>query len=163
MRAVAEVEEGLEARIEDLGFELVELRWGGSKRRPVLQVRIDKPDGTPGDGVTVDECAEVSRALEPWLDEHEALSERYVLEVSSPGVDRPLTRPRDFERFRGEKIAVKGDESLLGRSKRLEGELLGLVETDGGGQAVKLRLPDGDEVVVPREEIRKAHLLFTWK
>jgi ribosome maturation factor RimP len=129
----------------------------------MLKLRIDRPDSGPGEGVTVDDCARVSRALEAWLDEHEELSDRYVLEVSSPGVDRPLVRARDFERFRGERVAVKGKEVLLGKATRLEGELLGLVDGDTEAEAVLLRLPDGEEVRIPRAEIRKAHLVFTWK
>lgn len=161
----AEIERELERRIEDLGYELVEIRWGGSGRRPMLKVRIDRPESIPGEGVTVDECARVSRALEPWLDEHEELPERYVLEVSSPGVDRPLVRSRDFERFRGEHVAVmgRGKEILLDKATRLEGELLGLADAGTESEAVRLRLPSGEEVSVPRSEIRKAHLVFTWK
>ncbi len=162
-RVVTEIEGELERRVDDLGYELVEVRWGGSGRRPLLRLRVDRPDSSPGHGVTVDDCAAVSRALEPWLDAHEGLSERYVLEVSSPGVERPLVRARDFERFRGERIAVDGEDVLAGRARRLEGELVGL---EGGGteaEAVVLRLEDGDEVRVPRSEIRKAHLVFTWK
>jgi ribosome maturation factor RimP len=113
--------------------------------------------------VTVADCAVVSRALEPWLDGFEGLSDRYVLEVSSPGVDRPLVRGRDFERFRGEQVAVKGHEVLLGRSNRLEGELLGLTGEGSEAEAVLLRLSDGEEVRIPRAEIRKAHLVFKWK
>lgn len=163
MRVVPEIDSELEGRIEDLGYELVELRWGGSGRRPLLRLRIDRPDSRPGDGVTVDECAFVSRALEPWLDGHEGLPERYVLEVSSPGVDRPLVRARDFERFRGEQVAVQGHEVLLGRSTRLEGELVGLENGGTETEAVMLRLPEGDEVRIPRSRIRRAHLVFTWK
>lgn len=163
MRAVPEIDQGLERRVEELGYEVVELRWGGSGRRPMLKLRIDRPDTSPGEGVTVDECASVSRALESWLDEHEGLSERYVLEVSSPGVDRPLVRPRDFERFKGEHVAVKGKEILLGKATRLEGELLGLAEPGTDDESVLLRLPSGEEVSIPRSEIRKAHLVFTWK
>lgn len=165
MRAVPEIDRELDRRIEDLGYELVEIRWGGSGRRPMLKVRIDRPDSAPGEGVTVDECARVSRALEPWLDEHEELSERYVLEVSSPGVDRPLVRSRDFERFRGEHVAVMGEgrELLVDKATRLEGELLGLADAGTESEAVMLRLPSGEEVRVPRSEIRKAHLVFTWK
>ena len=149
--------------MDDLGYELVEIRWGGSGRRPMLKLRIDRQGSAPGSGVTVDECAAVSRALEGWLDEHEGLSEQYVLEVSSPGVDRPLVRSRDFERFRGEQVAVRGRELLVGRSTRLEGELLGLEGEGTEREAVRLRLPSGEEVSVPRSEIRKAHLVFTWK
>jgi ribosome maturation factor RimP len=74
-----------------------------------------------------------------------------------------LVRARDFERFRGERVAVKGKEVLLGKATRLEGELLGLVDGDTEAEAVLLRLPDGEEVRIPRAEIRKAHLVFTWK
>jgi len=163
MRVVPEIEAGLEDRVEALGYELVDVRWGGSGQRPQLKLRIDRPGSGPGAGVTVEECAQVSRALEPWLDEHEALSKRYVLEVSSPGVDRPLVRARDFERFRGQRVAVIGREVLLGRSTRLEGELLGLEDAGSDGEAVKLRLPGGEEVGVPMADIRKAHLLFERK
>lgn len=163
MRVVPEIEKELEDRVQDLGYELVDMRWGGSRYRPQLKLRIDRPDSGPGHGVTVDECADVSRALEPWLDGHESLSRRYVLEVSSPGVDRPLLRERDFERFRGERVAVIGRDLLLGRSTRLEGELMGLERVGSDSEAVRLRLPDGEEVSVPRSEIRKAHLVFEWK
>jgi ribosome maturation factor RimP len=163
MRVVPEIAAELEGRVADLGYELVEVRWGGSGRRPQLKLRIDRPDSGPGAGVTVEECARVSRALEPWLDEHESLPERYVLEVSSPGVERPLVRTRDFERFRGERVALIGRDVLLGRSTRLEGQLLGLQDEGSEAEAVRLRLPDGDEVGVPRSQIRRAHLLFEWK
>jgi ribosome maturation factor RimP len=163
MRAVQGIEHELESRVEQLGYELVDVHWGGSGRRPVLRVRIDRPDSTPGHGVSVDECATVSRALEPWLDDHEELPGQYVLEVSSPGVDRPLVRARDFERFRGERVAVRGHGALLGRTTRLEGELLGLAGEGTEAESVRLRLPDGDEVSIPKSDIRKAHLVFTWK
>lgn len=163
MRSVSEIDHELEARVEDLGFEVVDVRWAGSRQRPILRVRIDKPDSRPGSGVTVDDCAEVSRALEPWLDAHEGVPPRYVLEVSSPGVERPLVRGRDFRRFRGERVAVKGHDVLAGRARRLEGELVGFEETDGEDGAVLLRLPDGDEVRIPRSEIAGANLVFTWK
>lgn len=163
MRLVPEIAEELERRIAALGFELVDVRWGGTGRRPLLQLRVDRPGSDRGEGVTVDDCASVSRALEPWLDEHEALSDRYTLEVSSPGVDRPLVRASDFERFRGERVVVQGKEGLVGDQKRLEGELLGWVETDAGGGNVRLKLPGGDEVDVPLDRIRKANLAFTWK
>jgi len=159
VRSNAEIDREVEVHVEALGFELVDIRWGGSARRPSLRVRIDRPDATPGHGVTVDDCAQVSRALEPWLDAREDLPERYVLEVSSPGVDRPLLRDRDYRRFRGERVAVKGHDILAGRARRLEGELLGL---DEGSGAVRLRLPDGDEVSIPQTEIAGANLVFTW-
>lgn len=162
-RAISVVDQELEARVESLGYELVQVEWAGSKRRPLLRIRVDRRDSVPGEGVTVDECAEVSRGLESWLDEHPEMPERYVLEVSSPGLDRPLVRSRDYRRFVGHKVAVKGPEVLAGRATRLEGELLGLEEEGDDEEAVRLRLPGGDEVSIPRREITGAHLVFDWE
>lgn len=158
----AALEAELERRVEDLGFELVELERAGSKTRPTLRVRIDHAGGSEkGAGVTVDDCTSVSRALESWLDEAEDVPERYLLEVSSPGIERPLVRSRDFERYAGQEIAVRGKDVLAGRSRRLEGELLGLDERNGR-EYVRLRLNDGAEVEVARDEITRAHLVFRW-
>lgn len=162
-RAVSAVDQELEARVEALGYELVQVEWAGSRRRPLLRIRVDRKDAAPGEGVTVDECAEVSRGLEDWLDEHPEMPERYVLEVSSPGLERPLVRSRDYRRFVGSKIAVKGPEVLAGRATRLEGELLGLEAEGENDEAVRLRLPGGDEVSIPRGEITGAHLVFDWE
>ncbi|HCR03568.1 MAG TPA: ribosome maturation factor RimP [Gemmatimonadetes bacterium] len=161
-RSVPEVDRGLPFRIEQLGYELVDVEWAGSGRRPILRVRIDRPGDGAGEGIVVGDCARVSRALEPWLDQVGSMPERHVLEVSSPGVERPLVRSRDFKRFAGKKIAVKGSALLAGRATRLEGELLGLVCGDEGGERVCLRLPDGDEVEIPRSEIAGVHLVFEW-
>lgn len=164
-KRVPQVERELDARVAELGFELVEVEWAGSARRPIIRLRVDRPDAIPGEtGITVDECAEVSRGLEPWLDEHEALPERYVLEVSSPGVDRPLRKDRDFERFAGERVAVKGDVILAGRATYLEGTLLGLdpeQDAEAGG-TVRLRLDGGDELDIRRQDITGAHLIYSW-
>ncbi len=158
----AALEAELERRVEELGFELVELERAGSKTRPTLRVRIDHAGGSEkGAGVTVDDCTSVSRALESWLDEAEDVPERYLLEVSSPGIERPLVRSRDFERYAGQAIAVRGKDVLAGRSRRLEGELLGLDERNGR-EYVRLRLNDGAEVEVARDEITRAHLVFRW-
>ena len=152
----------LEARVEALGYEVVEVEWAGSSGRPVIRVRIDRPGASADEGVSVDDCARVSRALEAWLEQVGSMPERYVLEVSSPGVDRPLKRSRDFERFRGKKVAVKGPAPLAGRATRLEGELIGLVQAGDGEERVRLRLPGGDEVEIPRGQISGAHLVFEW-
>lgn len=163
-KPVPEVQGELEARVESLGFELVDAEWAGSARRPILRIRVDVPEQVGGEGVTVGDCATVSRGLEAWLDALEAMPERYVLEVSSPGVERPLVRGRDFTRFAGQKVAVKGHDVLAGRARRLEGELLGLAEDDEEEkERVRLRLPGGDEVEIPREEIAGAHIVFEWK
>ena len=152
----------LETRVEALGYELVELEQLGTKTRPILRLRIDWPEGAAQQSVTVDDCAIVSRALETYLDTYEGLSDKYTLEVSSPGVERPLVRRRDFERFAGQPVALRGKTSLAERGRRLEGELLGVIERDGG-EYVKVRLPKGEEVEVPRSDIDRAHLVFKWE
>ena len=152
----------LDSRLDALGYEAVEVEWAGSTARPLIRIRIDKVGAVGDEGVTVDDCARVSRVLEAWLETVESMPERYVLEVSSPGVDRPLMRPRDFERFAGKKVAVKGPAPLAGRATRLEGELLGLVGAGEENERVRLRLPGGDEVEIPRGEITGAHLVFEW-
>ena len=89
--------------IKPLGLELFELKVGGSKGRPVLDVRIEREDGQR---VTVDNCAAASRAIEARLDAGDFAGQRYVLEVSSPGIERPLRNARDWRRFSGEKAVV---------------------------------------------------------
>jgi ribosome maturation factor RimP len=153
----------MEERLERLGFELVEAKWVGSSRRPILRIRMDLPDTVPGrGGVSVDQCAVVSRELEPWLDEHPEVPERYVLEVSSPGVERPLTRLRDWERFKGQPVLVKGRDLPGGRGNRLEGDLLGLEEDEGSGPMVALLLEDGERIRIPLDRIQNAHLIYRW-
>ena len=84
------------ARVDALGFDLVELRRGGTARKPLLDVRIDRREGSK---VSVDDCALVSRALEPELEASGLVRDDYVLEVSSPGLERPLRSAADWRRF----------------------------------------------------------------
>lgn len=155
----AELHQGFEEQLANLGFEIVLLEWAGNAQRPVVRLRVEHR--TPDRPVSLDDCALVSRRLEAWLDQGARLPERYVLEVSSPGFDRPLTRDRDFHRFRGRRVAVRGARVLCGRASRLEGELLGLVR-GGDGSAIRLRLNEGDEVEVPRTEVQDARLVHDW-
>lgn len=155
------LEADLEHRLADAGFELVELERAGDRRRPILRLRIDRPGSKPGEGVTLDDCSAVHRALLPVLDEHPDVPPDYVLEVSSPGVERPLVRPGDFRRFAGEPVLVRG-RALPGGARRLEGTLLGLDEGTEGEQ-IRLRLPDGAEVGIPLGEITRANLRYEWK
>jgi ribosome maturation factor RimP len=155
------LEQEIEARVEQLGFELVELERAGSKSRPILRVRIDRPDSTPGHGVSVEDCQLVSRTLEAQLEERRAVPERYVLEVSSPGVERALVRDRDFERFRGQEIAVHGKTGLQDGNKRIDGELLGLSE-DGGTGYIRIKTKDGSELAIPRDQVKRVHLVYRW-
>jgi ribosome maturation factor RimP len=155
------LDQEIETQLERLGFELVELERAGSRARPILRIRIDRPEASPGQGVSLEDCTRVSRALEAALEERREVPDRYVLEVSSPGIERPLVRRRDFERFRGREIAVLAKTALPGGGKRLEGELLGITE-DEGGERIRLRTADGEEVEIPREGTKKVHLVHRW-
>jgi ribosome maturation factor RimP len=148
-------------QVEALGFELVQLEQAGNAVRPILRVYIDRPDSVYGEpGVSLEDCTKVSRALEPSLDARADLSDRYLLEVSSPGVERPLTKPRDYTRFAGQEVALRGKALLAGRARRLEGTLLGL---DAEGERASVRLGDGEEVEIPLSEIDRANLVFRWE
>jgi len=91
----------IRAHLDGLGFELVDLRRTGTLQRPILQVRVDRPDSRPGQGVTADDCAGISRSLERFLESRAMVGPRYVLEVSSPGLERPLRWPEHWRRFIG--------------------------------------------------------------
>ncbi|MFP4624374.1 MAG: ribosome maturation factor RimP [Gemmatimonadota bacterium] len=153
--------DALEERTEALGFEVVELERTGSKNRPVFRLRVDRPDSVPGQGVGLDDCARISRALEEYLDARDTIPANYVLEVSSPGVERPLVKRRDFERFTGHEVAVKGYAPLAGRGRRLEGELMG-IQDGPEGERIRLRLEDGEEIEVARQDVARANLVFRW-
>ena len=86
----------LRDHIAGLGFELVDLRRVGTLERPILQVRVDRPDSQPGHGVTAGDCARISRSLERFLESSAMVGPRYVLEVSSPGIERRLRWPEHW-------------------------------------------------------------------
>ncbi len=140
--------------LDRLGFDLVELRRGGSRKRPVIDLRIDRRDGT---AVTVDDCARASRAIEAVLDAGGTMGERYVLEVSSPGVERPVRTPAEWRRFVGRRASVVSD--LVGG--RAEVEIVG-VEGDAGMEVAVVRREGGGEVRLPLAQVREARLAFHW-
>src|SRR5438093_1542849 len=96
--------ESFRARLDALGLELADLRIGGTQHRPLVQVRIEWPPSEPPRRVTVDDCATASRALEAWLDADSPLGRRYMLEVSSPGLERPVRWHRHWVRFVGREV-----------------------------------------------------------
>ena len=143
------------AELDALGFDLVELRRGGTRTRPVLDVRIDRRDG---EKVTVDDCARASRAIEARLDAGALFAGRYVLEVSSPGVERPLRTAADWQRFTGRRARLTS--AAVGGM--IEGEIVGL--EDDAGRAVAVVLDDkGVTHRAPLDGIREARLVFHWK
>ena len=113
--------------IEDLGYELVRVRLMTGKNA-ILQVMADRPEG----GIEVDDCAKISNEVGAILDVEDPITEEYALEVSSPGIDRPLTRMKDFENFEGYEAKIETTELVDGR-RRFKGELAGV---------------DGDEVLI---------------
>ncbi|MGQ0537326.1 MAG: ribosome maturation factor RimP [Gemmatimonadaceae bacterium] len=99
----SELETFLEQEVSALGYDLVEFRRGGTRSRPLLDVRIDRRDGVK---VSLDDCAEVSREVEKRLDDLRLAGDDYVLEVSSPGVERPLRTLHDWRRFVGRRVRI---------------------------------------------------------
>ncbi|MEO7997588.1 MAG: ribosome maturation factor RimP, partial [Gemmatimonadaceae bacterium] len=102
--------------LDSMGFDLVELRRGGSRARPVWEVRIDRRDGTK---VSIEDCTRASRALEARLESAALVGEQYVLEVSSPGADRPLKTAADWKRFVGRQASVTS-AALAGGKQEVE-------------------------------------------
>lgn len=146
------------AGLAPIGLELFELKSGGSKSRPVLDVRIERVDGQP---VTVDDCARGSRAIEAKLDEGSATGTRYVLEVSSPGIERPLRHAADWRRFVGHDAVVtaeSGGAGLGSREVRISG-----VEGDPGKEIVVIEDAAGATHRVPLAAVKRARLAFNWK
>ena len=133
-----------------LGYDVVRILLSG-KQVLTLQIMIERHDGV---GLTVDDCAEASRAVSALLDVEDPISGHYTLEVSSPGIDRPLTRRRDFERFRGLEATVELAYAIEGR-RRFKGRLAGLAEE--GRVAIDT---DTETIELPYGVIAKAKLVL---
>lgn len=147
---VRRIERLIQPTVETMGYRLVRVLVSG-RHQPRLQVMAERRDDRP---MGVDDCAELSRALSALLDVEDPLPGTYTLEVSSPGLDRPLTRLDDFMRFAGREASVETRAPIAGR-RRFRGRLLGV--TDGN---VKLQV-EGADVVLPFDEIDKARLVVT--
>ena len=119
--------------VEGMGFELVRLRYMSGAKRSTLQIMAEKADGT----MEVEDCADLSRAVSAVLDVEDPVEGQYALEVSSPGIDRPLTRFKDFERFEGWETKLETSELIDGR-KRFKGRLAGVEDDE-----VLLEIPEG--------------------
>lgn len=148
----AEVEQLIAPTVADLGFEIVRVQLGGGQRRPTLQIMMERPDGT----LAIEDCVEVSHAVSALLEVEDPIDGTYELEVSSPGIDRPLTRAKDFLRYAGFEARFELRLPVEGR-KRFKGRLLGLEGTDvilaeAGGQP---------QVRLPLSAIGKAKLVLT--
>jgi len=150
MEQTHRVEELIAPSLEALGFELVRVRFGGPGR-PTLQIMIERQDR---EALTVDDCASASKAISALLDVEDPIGGAYNLEISSPGLDRPLTRIGDFERFAGFEAKIEVTVPVDGR-KRLRGQVLGV---ENGN--VRISRDEGSHSV-PFETIKKAKLILT--
>jgi ribosome maturation factor RimP len=140
----------IEPSLDAMGYRLVRLMQTGGLRRPTLQVMAERRDEEP---MTVEDCAEISRAVSALLDVADPIAGAYMLEVSSPGIDRPLVRPEDYDRFAGFEARIDLSSPLDGR-KRFRGRVLGR-EAD----QVRLAIENG-EVRLPLAAIAKAKLVL---
>ena len=141
--------------VERLGLDLVAVEWTGSTRGRVLRVSIDKPGG-----VDAEDCARASEQISPVLDAEDPIEGRYTLEVSSPGIERPVQRERDFVRFQGYRVKLRLTEGHLpsggGAPRRRYTGVIGPVEA--GELTVTV---DGKEHRVPLDAIESAHLALS--
>jgi ribosome maturation factor RimP len=147
----AEITRLIEPTLLAMGYELVRVQFGGGQYRPTLQIMAERADRQ---AMAVEDCTEISRRLSPLLDVEDPLPGSYLLEVSSPGIDRPLTRKSDYERFAGFEAKLETKAPIDGR-KRFRGRLIGLE-----GDQVRLA-EEGSETSLPLEQINKARLLLT--
>lgn len=154
MEPTREVERLIAPSLEAMGYRVVQVRMMGGQNRPTLQIMAERSaDGS----MSVDDCAEVSRVVSAVLDVEDPFPGAYVLEVSSPGIDRPLVRPEDYTRFAGHEARIETHE-LIGRRKRFKGRILGIEDDE-----VRVALADDPEDVarIPLRAIDKAKLVLT--
>ncbi|AGB40674.1 hypothetical protein Halha_0701 [Halobacteroides halobius DSM 5150] len=132
--------------VANKGLELVDVEYQKEGENWILRIYIDKEDG-----VTLENCQDVSRELSTQLDVEDPIDHSYMLEVSSPGIDRPLKKDKDFTRFTGELVEVSTYAPVNGK-KELTGELLGLEE-----DSIKLKVDD-EEILIPRSKVAQTKL-----
>lgn len=154
-------ETGLEARIahivepiaSDLGYEIVRVKVSGLNGMTV-QIMAERPDGT----MTVEDCERLSRNASPAMDVADPIDREYNLEVSSPGIDRPLTRAKDFDIWAGHEARIELEPALNGR-KRFRGQLIGTKDGEVGMRL--LDTADQGDVWLPLDNLAEAKLILT--
>jgi ribosome maturation factor RimP len=145
------LEEVIVAELDAIGYDLVELRRGGTRNRPLIEVRIDRRDGS---AVAIDDCARASRAIEGRLDGSGLVGPAYVLQVSSPG-ERPLRTVVDWRRFVGQWANVLSPN----QGGRFEGKIVA-VEGELGSEVVIIEPRPGVQQKVPLADVKEARLAF---
>jgi len=147
-----QLERLIEPILEERGYELVDVEIARQGRRLVLRFFIDRLEG----GITVDELAEVNRELGALLDLEAGIVESYILEVSSPGVNRRLRKLKDFQKYLNEVVVVEAKEKIRDR-KNFRGVLVGADQ-----QGITL-VVDGESVFIPHEKIKRANLEYQFE
>ncbi|HEY1243970.1 MAG TPA: ribosome maturation factor RimP [Hyphomicrobiaceae bacterium] len=143
-----------EPALQDLGFRLVRVIISG-RNGTTVQIMAERPDGT----ITVEDCADISRHLSPLFDAHDPISGQYTLEVSSPGIDRPLARPSDFQAWAGYEAKIELKEPIEGR-RRFRGLLEGLVG-DEVRMVAEVEHAGRRSIGLPIARIAEARLVLT--
>ena len=154
LTAMSQLEPIIAPAVEAAGYRLVRLRLMGDKRK-TLQIMAERADGL----MDVDDCTKLSRALSEFLDTQDVIDGGYLLEVSSPGIDRPLVRRSDFDRYAGNVAHVEMATLIDGR-RRFRGLLLG---TDGGSARIRVDRADDSttDVLLPIDAMSEARLVLT--
>ena len=152
---IAQIEAMAERAAEPGGFEVVQVELKGSGRNHLLRVYIDKPEG-----VTHADCERVSRELSELLDGADPIPGAYDLEVSSPGVERPLVKWRDWERFIGKKVKVVLKEPVPAGETMTRHPEGAVARAEAG--SITLELAGGALIAFPFEQVSRAHLKFEW-
>lgn len=150
MELTERIEQLIGPTVEDLGFDIVRIRLSG-KENMILQVMAERRDGEP---MVVDHCATISRAISAVLDVDDPIESGYTLEVSSPGLNRPLVQLRDFEKFSGSEARIEL-HNLIDGQRRFRGQLQGL-----DGETIQLQTDNG-LVGLPFSDLKKAKLLVS--
>jgi ribosome maturation factor RimP len=153
MDATRRIEEIITPSVGDMGYEIVRVQLSGAQQ-PVLQIMAERIDGG---AMTVEDCADISRAVSALLDVEDPIASAYTLEVSSPGIDRPLTRLQDYADWAGHEARITLHDQRGGR-KQFSGTLEGL-----DGDSVKLTDKSGQPHALPFSDIASAKLLLTNK
>ncbi|HYG85286.1 MAG TPA: ribosome maturation factor RimP [Azospirillum sp.] len=157
MDATGRIEQIITPSVEALGYEIVRVLLLGGQR-PTLQIMAERTDGAP---MTVEDCADISRSVSALLDVEDPIAGAYTLEVSSPGLDRPLTRLKDFERFAGftakleTRLAIDGRKRFKGMLKGVEGEDI-ILDAEGGPARVTFDNVLRAKLVITDELLRAA-------
>jgi ribosome maturation factor RimP len=154
MAEIAELTKLIEREAEAEGLALVRVKMFGGTSDPTLQVMAERPDTRQ---LTIDDCADLSRRISDLLDEKDPIEEAYRLEVSSPGIDRPLTRLKDYDDWKGHEARIKLVEPIEGR-KQMTGALEGIE-----GDAVRVDVKGFRPMTVPFSAIASAKLTLTDK